>query len=114
MRRLFNLYYACNTYRLSAVLTKPDRIDVGQHGTWIQLVQNQQERFKHGWHVVKQSNQQQLEARISWKDARRNETKFFNETEPWITLDESFRQRLGTGYLAQSLGTILFDMIRKR
>lgn len=114
MRRLFALYYTRITYCLPAVLTKPDRIDVGQHGSWIQLVQNQQEKFKHGWHVVKQSNQQQLEAKIPWKEARRNETKFFNETEPWTTLDDSFRQRLGTEYLAQSLGNILFGMIRKR
>jgi len=98
----------------SAVLTKPDRIDVGQHDSWIQLVQNHQEKFKHGWHVVKQSNQQQLEAKISWEEARRNERKFFDETSPWSALDESVRLRLGTGYLTQSLGTILFGLIVKR
>ncbi|KIM31730.1 hypothetical protein M408DRAFT_237585 [Serendipita vermifera MAFF 305830] len=97
-----------------AVLTKPDRIAVGEHSNWLRLLSNEQERFKHGWHCVKQSDQQQLDGGISWGDARQNEIDFFSGTEPWSTLDESIRSRLGTQYLTGALGDILFNLICQR
>ncbi|KIM19796.1 hypothetical protein M408DRAFT_334259 [Serendipita vermifera MAFF 305830] len=100
--------------RTIPVLTKPDRIAVGEHPSWLRLLSNEQERFKHGWHCVKQSNQQQLDSGISWSDARQNETDFFNSTEPWASLGEIIKSRLGTQYLTGALGTILFDLICQR
>ncbi|KAG8807393.1 hypothetical protein FRC17_004483, partial [Serendipita sp. 399] len=100
-----------NGDRTIPVLTKPDRIATAAHRTWLELLENEQERFQHGWFCVKQSNQQQLEDGISWREARRNEVDFFENTAPWSGLDESIRRRLGTRALTEALGVILFDLI---
>ncbi|KIM31731.1 hypothetical protein M408DRAFT_20955 [Serendipita vermifera MAFF 305830] len=100
--------------RTIPVLTKPDRIAIGEHSNWLRLLSNEQERFKHGWHCVKQSDQQQLDSGISWNDARQNEIDFFTGTEPWSTLDESIKSRLGTQHLTGALGDILFKLICQR
>jgi Dynamin central region len=102
------------TFYQPAVLTKPDRIAEGEQSSWLRLLKNEQERFKHGWHCVKQSDQQQLDSGISWAEARQNEAKFFEGTPPWSTLDESVKSRLGTQFLTGALGTILFELICKR
>jgi Dynamin central region len=101
-------------YNSLAVLTKPDRIATGEHSSWLRLLSNEQERFKHGWHCVKQSDQTQLDGGISWEDARHNEVSFFETTSPWSAVDESIRSRLGTQSLTAALGNILFKLIVKR
>jgi hypothetical protein len=98
----------------AAVLTKPDRIAPGEHSNWMKLLENQQERFKHGWHCVKQSDQQQLDDGISWEDARKNEIQFFENAPHWSSLEEAIKSRLGTEFLTQALGTILFELICAR
>ena len=75
---------------------------------------NQREKSKYGWHVVKQANQRELESGLSREAARKNEMDFFDNESPWAELDDSIRSRLGTPHLAQSLGTILFGLICKR
>ncbi|KIM31728.1 hypothetical protein M408DRAFT_327179 [Serendipita vermifera MAFF 305830] len=100
--------------RTIPVLTKPDRIAAGEHTTWVGLLSNEQERFRHGWHCVKQANQQQLDEGISWQQARDAELDFFETTAPWIGLDENVKSRLGTQFLTDSLGKILFELICKR
>ncbi|KIM31729.1 hypothetical protein M408DRAFT_327180 [Serendipita vermifera MAFF 305830] len=100
--------------RTIPVLTKPDRIAAGEHTTWVSLLSNEQERFRHGWHCVKQANQQQLDEGISWKQARDAELDFFETTEPWSSLDDSIKSRLGTQFLTDALGKILFELICKR
>jgi hypothetical protein len=77
-------------------------------------VNNQREKSKYGWHVVKQANQMELESGLSRETARKNEVDFFDNESPWSELDDSIRSRLGTPQLAQSLGTILFGLICKR
>jgi hypothetical protein len=98
---------------LQAVLTKPDRIDAGQHNSWIDLLENRTEKFKHGWYCVKQSDQQQLNDGVTREQARENEISFFRTT-PWIGLSEPIKRRLGTRFLSPALGTILFDLICQR
>ncbi|KAG8846837.1 hypothetical protein FRB91_000412 [Serendipita sp. 411] len=103
-----------NGERIIPVLTKPDRIEPAVHATWVRLLENQQEYFKHGWFCVKQSNQQQLDDGISWAEARRNEIEFFEHTAPWSGLDDNIRRHLGTRTLTHSLGSILFQLICNR
>jgi hypothetical protein len=98
----------------TAVLTKPDRIAAREHSGWLSLLSNAQEHYRHGWHCVKQSDQQQLESHISWKDARDNEVDFFENTDPWNTLDQNLKSRLGTQVLTDALGRTLFQLIVKR
>jgi hypothetical protein len=97
-----------------AVLTKPDRIATGEHSGWLGLLSNTQEHYRHGWHCVKQSDQQQLESHISWQDARENELAFFEQNEPWNTLDHNLKSRLGTQFLTEALGITLFQLIVRR
>jgi Dynamin central region len=98
----------------TAVLTKPDRIPVGEHDSWLHLLQNEQGHFQHGWYCVKQSDQQQLDNGISWQDARDNEVNFFLSTDPWRRVPSSLKSRLGTQCLTSALGKKLFDLICKR
>ena len=46
--------------------------------------------------------------------ARTAETEFFNEADPWSSLDALVRSRLGTVPLTKALGEILFALIAKR
>ncbi|KAG8786770.1 hypothetical protein FRC16_001642, partial [Serendipita sp. 398] len=103
-----------NGERTIPVLTKPDRIATAEHATWMRLLENQQEYFKHGWFCVKQSNQQQLDDGISWAEARQNEIEFFEHVMPWSGLDDNLRRRLGTRALTHSLGLTLFHLICER
>lgn len=96
-----------------AVLTKPDCISPGGHGIWLKLMQDKLHAYQHGWHVVKQPNQQQLQERITYTEARQDELDFF-EKIPWGTLEQSIRSRLGTTALTQVLGNTLFDLICRR
>ncbi|KAG8847752.1 hypothetical protein FRC20_002688 [Serendipita sp. 405] len=97
-----------------AVLTKPDCIAAGSSRSWLDLLENKEERFKHGWYCVKQANQEQLEGGITWEDARKNESSFFDKTQPWSQLDERTRLRLGTSALTNAVHNILFDLIVAR
>lgn len=97
---------------LTAVLTKPDYISKGAYASWLRLLGNEEERFKHGWYCVKQANQQQLNDGISWADARHNEVEFFKNTSPWNTLNAAMISRLGTQSLVDALGNILLGLIR--
>jgi hypothetical protein len=97
-----------------AVLTKPDRIPSGEEGNWTLLLRNTRERYKHGWHCVKQPSSDDMRDGITWAEARDAELRFFAETEPWASLDADARGRLGTVPLTTSLGEILFALIAKR
>ncbi|KAG8755211.1 hypothetical protein FRC14_004253 [Serendipita sp. 396] len=100
--------------RTIPVLTKPDRIAAGSYRSWLDLLENKEERFKHGWYCVKQADQEQLEGGITWEDARKNERSFFDKKAPWSQLDERIRSRLGTPALTNALGNTLFDLIVAR
>ena len=114
IRAFSSLLVAARLTNRTAVLTKPDRIATREHEAWVRLLENQTERFRHGWHCVKQSNQQQLDEGVSWAEARHNEISFFDQTPPWSTLEESIKSRLGTKFLTQHLGSILFELICQR
>jgi Dynamin central region len=111
---LYRITFSLITSFQPAVLTKPDRIAEGEQSSWLRLLKNEQERFKHGWHCVKQSDQHQLDSGITWAEGRKNEAIFFETTAPWSSLDESVRSRLGTQFLTEALGGILFELICNR
>ena len=97
-----------------AVLTKPDRIPTGDEHSWLLLLRNQRENHKHGWYCVKQPSGEQMRCGMTWSEARAAETDFFNEANPWSSLDVQVRSRLGTVPLTKALGEILFALIAKR
>ena len=102
------------TTRNAAVLTKPDRIDPGDEGKWLDMLRNRTEKFKHGWFCVRQPGLTQLQSRITPEEARRNEQQFFDTSRPWSNAEPDLRARLGAKSLSKALGQKLFDVIAKR
>ncbi|CUA68597.1 hypothetical protein RSOLAG22IIIB_07971 [Rhizoctonia solani] len=101
--------------RTIGVLTKPDRIERGSEQPWISMIKDEAEslRFRHGWFSVKQPSAQQLEAGMSWSEARELDEKYFHETAPWNTIEKEWRKRLGYSnlirHLGEKLGTVILS-----
>lgn len=102
------------TKYIIAVLTKPDRIDPGDEGKWLDMLRNRIDKFKHGWFCVRQPNLMQRLAVITPENARANESAFFETTRPWSTAEPNLRARLGTMALSEALSQKLFEVIAKR
>ncbi|CAE6498607.1 unnamed protein product [Rhizoctonia solani] len=102
--------------RTIGVLTKPDRIERGSEGPWISMIKNETEtlRLRHGWFSVKQPSARQLEAGMSWSEARGLDEKYFQDTAPWSTIEEEWRNRLGCSNLISHLGETLGKVILSR
>jgi len=98
----------------AAVLTKPDRVDPGDEGKWLDMLRNRTDKFKHGWFCVRQPGFSHLQARITPEEARKIENDFFNTVRPWSTAEPDLRARFGTKALAKALGQKLFDVIARR
>jgi len=99
---------------ITAVLTKPDRIDPGDEGKWMDMLRNRTEKFKHGWFCVRQPGTNQLQARITPDEARENERQFFENTRPWSNAEPDLRARFGTRSLSKALGQKLFEVVSRR
>ena len=51
---------------------------------------------------------------MTWSEARAAETEFFDESDPWSSLDTQMRGRLGTVPLTKALGEALLKLIVRR
>jgi len=102
------------TKHITAVLTKPDRIDPGDEGKWLDMLRNRSEKFNHGWFCVRQPGFNQLQARITPEEARMNERDFFERNRPWSTAEPDLRARFGTKALSEALSHKLFEVIGRR
>lgn len=102
--------------RTIGVLTKPDRIEQGSERPWISMIKNESEslRLRHGWYSVKQPSARQLEAGMSWSEARELDEKYFQDTAPWSTIEAEWRNRLGCSHLISHLGETLGKVILSR
>ncbi|CAE7101688.1 unnamed protein product [Rhizoctonia solani] len=102
--------------RTIGVLTKPDRIERGSEKPWISMIKNETEtlHLRHGWFSVKQPSARQLEAGMSWSEARELDEKYFQDTAPWSTIEEEWRKRLGCSNLISHLGETLGKVILSR
>ncbi|KAI0692158.1 P-loop containing nucleoside triphosphate hydrolase protein [Cytidiella melzeri] len=100
--------------RTVGVLTKPDRIDRGDHERWIRFVKNEMQPLENGWFSVKQPDTQAVQEGITWEEARVQEETFFAQVAPWAGLDAGIRHQLGTSNLTERLSFILSALIAKR
>ncbi|KAG8894787.1 hypothetical protein FRB99_001000, partial [Tulasnella sp. 403] len=100
--------------RTVGVLTKVDRIEYGGTSRWLRMLRNEENALKNGWYCVKQPDMIQLQAGISWEDARESERSFFQDTQPWSTLERKHRQRLGSEPLAENLGVVLSNLAARK
>ncbi|KAK6065239.1 dynamin family protein [Seiridium cupressi] len=94
--------------RTLGVLTKPDLVDKGTESIVIDLIEDRRQRLKLGWHLLRNPGQAELE------DNRRSrndiEQSFFNNTQPWTTLD---KEKVGIVSLRLRLQCILAAHLRR-
>jgi GTP-binding protein EngB required for normal cell division len=98
--------------RTIGVLTKPDRIPQSEEDCWLRFIRGELEVLHDGWYCVKQPNS--LSHGITWEDARDQEEEYFSSTAPWSSLEDRFKERLGTSNLTGRLSIILHELISKR
>ncbi|THU86328.1 hypothetical protein K435DRAFT_868411 [Dendrothele bispora CBS 962.96] len=105
-----------NGERTVGVLTKPDRISVGDESLWVRFIRNDVPGYilSNSWYCVKQPNSVQLREGITWKQARAKEHEFFSMTSPWADLEPMFQRYLRTSNFVERLSRILSDLISKR
>ncbi|KAI1783496.1 P-loop containing nucleoside triphosphate hydrolase protein [Ganoderma leucocontextum] len=100
--------------RTIGVLTKPDRMEVGNEDNWIRRIRNQDEPLTHGWFSVKQPDSRAISDGITYEAARVQERKYFSDNAPWNGLDFEHQNRLGTSKLVERLSDVLSDCISMR
>ncbi|KAF9558114.1 hypothetical protein CPC08DRAFT_639388 [Agrocybe pediades] len=100
--------------RTIGVLTKPDRIPMGEEPNWLPFIRNEKEPLVNNWFCVKQPSSNDLKANLTWEQARKREDTFFSSTAPWCELDSVYQKYLRTGNLVDRLSLILSDLISKR
>ena len=96
------------------VLTKPDRIPVGEEDIWINKIQHGGKDGKIEYYSVKNPESQDIRNGIKYEQARENEAEFFSTRAPWSGLDWPYKRRLGTDKLTRRLGQVLTDLIARR
>lgn len=96
------------------VLTKVDRIEPGTASKWLDILTGNKNPLPNGWFCVKQRSFEELHQGISWLDARTLERQFFASHEPWNSLEDPHRGRLGSEALADCLGSMLADLVSQK
>jgi hypothetical protein len=102
------------SHAYAGVLTKPDRIPLGEEDGWLRFIRNERETLENGWYCVKQPDSISLSQGISWAEARTKENEYFSMTAPWSSLDATYQNYLRTSNLTECLSTILSELISKR
>jgi hypothetical protein len=97
--------------RTLGVLTKPDRIAAGEESQWKAVVEGSSFNLSLGWYVVCNPNQQQLEAGVSFAEARGMEKEFFAAAEVWR--DPLVKSQLGVDNLRGDLSKHLVRLIQR-
>lgn len=86
----------------------------GDEKVWLPVIQNKDKPLDNGWFSVKQPSTVDLERGITWEEARREESEFFELTSPWSTLDHTCQQQLGAANLIERLSSLLSQLIARR
>lgn len=100
--------------RCVGVLTKPDRLPSDEPGAiWNKVLAGQAFQKGHGYFVVKQPIQRDLDRGITHEQARLAEDQFFQSNPDWTRRFRNFEDRLGTRKLqvalSQKLATLIVD-----
>ncbi|PPQ80108.1 LOW QUALITY PROTEIN: hypothetical protein CVT25_001476 [Psilocybe cyanescens] len=107
-------HYDPDGKRTIGVLTKPDRIPLGEELNWLPFIRNEKEPLENNWFCVKQPSSNDLKANITWSQARQMENDFFSSKAPWCELEGIYQKYLRTGNLVERLSSVLSDLISKR
>ncbi|KAJ6631972.1 P-loop containing nucleoside triphosphate hydrolase protein [Mycena sp. CBHHK59/15] len=96
--------------RTVGVLTKADKIVEGMEASWIETFNNKTHKLDNGWFAVKLPAGDD----VPWEEAREKERKFFRDTEPWKSVHDEDRNRLGSEQLAQYISKLLSNLVVAR
>ncbi|XP_075053380.1 interferon-induced GTP-binding protein Mx3-like [Mixophyes fleayi] len=97
--------------RTVGILTKPDLIDKGTEETIVNIVNNNIIHLKKGYMIVKCRGQQEIQDRLSLKEAIEKEKTFFEDHEHFCDLLSE--EKATVPFLAQRLTTELVEHINK-
>lgn len=97
------------------MLTKPDRLPAGSRHEKLRAVFDQQ-RFAlgHGYFVVKNLGQDEIDQGLTHLQARFQEQQFFSQGEPWATEFKDYSHRFGTLNLQSFLSGKLAEQITRK
>jgi hypothetical protein len=96
------------------VLTKPDRLSSGERGlVWKKVLSGRAFVKGHGYFVVKQPDQAELDNGTTHAQARKQEQDYFKSIE-WTGRFPGFEDRLGTRKLQAALANKLHALILRR
>ena len=96
------------------VLTKPDRIPLGEEAIWISKIQSGDRAGGIEYFSVKNPDSQDIKRGITYEQAREGEAEFFATRAPWSNLEWLYKRRLGTDKLTRRLGEVLSGLISRR
>ncbi|KAF8868930.1 P-loop containing nucleoside triphosphate hydrolase protein [Mucidula mucida] len=88
--------------RTIGVLTKPDRIPIGDEESWMRFIKNEKEPLENNWYCA------------SWVLARQREDDWFSMTAPWSTMDPFYKRYLRTTNLVERLSANLSELLKRR
>ncbi|KAJ4983674.1 dynamin family protein [Stagonosporopsis vannaccii] len=98
--------------RCLGVLTKPDRLPVGESPEHLaSILEGRHFAMGHGYFVVKNLNSDQIRQGLTHLDARRLEKDFFSTVKPWSTDLQEYQPRFGTIRLQKYLSTQLGNQV---
>lgn len=97
--------------RTIGVLTKPDTIESNCHDTWLQILENARFQLQLGYYVIKNPTKKELDAQISFQEARKTEILFFSNTFPWSQCSFEAKSRMGVSNLRTALSVQLTELI---
>ncbi|CAI6331704.1 unnamed protein product [Periconia digitata] len=94
------------------VLTKPDRLPVGSREDKLrEVLAGNNFKLGHGYFVVKNPGQSDLDNKLTHGEARSMEDHFFTNNEPWATTFGGFHDQFGTNNLRAYLSDKLAAQI---
>ncbi|OJD36578.1 dynamin family protein [Diplodia corticola] len=100
--------------RCLGILTKPDRLPRGDPvDRWEGILQGNAFQLGHGYHVVRNPSQAELDRGIDHAAARNQETEWFSKMKPWCDRFMPFNDRFGTERLQDKLSQMLAIQILK-
>ncbi|KAJ8108366.1 hypothetical protein OPT61_g8219 [Boeremia exigua] len=98
--------------RCLGVLTKPDRLPVGESPQYLaSILEGRHFAMGHGYFVVKNLNSDQIRQGMTHLDARQLEQRFFSEVAPWSTAFQAYQPRFGTVNLQKYLSAHLGNQV---
>ncbi|CAG8447927.1 4186_t:CDS:2 [Dentiscutata erythropus] len=97
--------------RTLGVLTKPDQIEEDTHEIWLKILQGEAYKLDLGYYIIKNPTKKQLNDGITFEEAREDESRFFENEEPWNRFH--LQERIGIKNLQNKLSKLLIKAIKR-